>query len=365
ALFSWVAAQLGKSVDWTPDIIHAHDWPTGPVAAFVNQDRGSEKQPITIFTIHNLAYQGSMSPSYLYKIGLKPYYIQELIDTAEKDSIRYLRLGIKWFDKITTVSTTYAQEILTPEYGYGLEKDLRQHSKKIEGVVHGIDLDQWNPSSDSYIHPYAIDSLSEKSNNKTMLQKLAHFNEKEDGFLIGLVSRLVYQKGLDLLIDVIPELNAKDIQICILGTGESSIEKNLQKLQEKFPDRVSLFLEYNTSLSHKFIAGLDAFLLPSRYEPCGLTQLYAMQYGTIPITRKTGGLADTVSEDNDKQTGFVFTGYSSNEFLEAILRAYTCYTQDRHRWMEIQQNCMKQDLSWSNPAKKWEEIYWNALTNAK
>ncbi|MHA2403968.1 MAG: glycogen synthase, partial [Candidatus Kariarchaeaceae archaeon] len=228
-----------------------------------------------------------------------------------------------------------------------------------------IDLDQWNPSSDSYIHPYAIDSLSEKSNNKTILQKLAHFNEKEDGFLIGLVSRLVYQKGLDLLIDVIPELNAKDIQICILGTGESSIEKNLQKLQEKFPDRVSLFLEYNTSLSHKFIAGLDAFLLPSRYEPCGLTQLYAMQYGTIPITRKTGGLADTVSEDNDKQTGFVFTDYSSNEFLEAILRAYTCYTQDRHRWMEIQQNCMKQDLSWSNPAKKWEEIYWNALTNAK
>lgn len=365
-LFSWIIPKLLEDLDWKPEIVHANDWTSAPVMAFIHQyrEKHNSLDPATIFTIHNLAYQGNAPLAELVKFKIKKEYYQTLVDKGTEESIRYLRMGIKWCDKITTVSETYAKEILTPEYGYGLENDLRSHPNIVSGITHGIDTKEWNPENDKHIHNFSKENLERKYENKSKLQRMAKLKVDNNIFAIGIVTRLVYQKGIDLLAEIIPQLD-DNIQLFVLGTGEQQIEQRLQILQKEFPKKFALFLEFDPELSHQFFAGLDAFLIPSRYEPCGLTQMYAMYYGTIPIVRRTGGLADTVSENENQQTGFLFQNYQKEEFLEAIDRAYNCFINDHSKWVEIQQNCMTQDFGWDKPAKKWEFLYLNLLSSKK
>lgn len=355
AIYSWAAYHLPEYLDWTPEILHANDWHTGPVMTF-NHKSGKYK---TVFTIHNLAYQGSMVPKYLVQLGIEMNEIAEYIDPGEpEDTVRYLRLGLHHTDQITTVSRTYAKEIQTHEYGYGLEVDLSQHPKPIIGVVHGIDLDEWDPEDDEFISEnYSIDHIEAKVRNKTYLQEYAGLMVDPNRFTIGVVSRLVYQKGINLLVDIIPQLIDAGIEIFILGTGDPELEDRLRALKAEYPDDIGLFLKYNFTLSHQVIASVDGFIIPSRYEPCGLTQLYSMKYGTVPIVRNTGGLADTVSEDPEKQTGFLFDNFDSDELYEAIIRAAEVYHTDKTRWNRIQMNGMIQDLSWEHRAQNWVDVY--------
>jgi starch synthase len=365
-LFSWVIPKLLDNIKWKPEIIHANDWPTAPVMAYVHQYREKHKiqGPATIFTIHNLAYQGNSPLTELIESGINTKYLQGLIDQDIDETIRYLRIGIKWCDRVTTVSETYAKEILTPEYGYGLEYDLKSHPYMVSGITHGIDTVEWDPENDKYVHLFSKENLQRKYENKIELQQKAKLKVDSHTFAIGIVSRLVYQKGIDLIAEIIPQLD-NNIQLFILGTGEPQIEHKLKIMQKKFPDRFALFLEFDTKLSHQFFAGLDAVIIPSRYEPCGLTQLYAMRYGTIPIVRHTGGLADTVSEEENQQTGFLFQNYLNEELLAAIIRASDCYFNNQQKWIEIQKNCMNQDFSWEKPAKKWEFLQLNLIRSMK
>jgi len=349
--FSWLASRVFDQINWHPDIIHANDWHTALIVPLL------QKIPVkTIFTIHNLAYQGRESAAHAREIGL------DLIIDPEVDEVNYMQLGIQYADKVTTVSSTYAKEILTEEYGFGLQNNLRKHPAEVEGIVHGIDTDEYDTLHDQYLtQNYSVDTIEQKSVNKIALQEKARLPPSSDQFLIGVVSRLVGQKGMDLLVEIIPQLVEKNIQVIVLGTGEDDLEKELQRLQYAFSENVHAFLTYNVKLSHMIFAGVDGFIVPSKYEPCGLTQLYAMTYGTVPIVRRTGGLADTVIESGEKATGFLFDEFNSEALLAAILRAQAVYLTDKPEWLKLQQNGMRSDLSWDKPAKLWLDLYHRIL----
>ena len=336
------------------DIIHCNDWHTALIPFLIKQENKKIK---TVLTIHNLGYQG-IYPKKLINSLLKTNFSQE---------VNSLKIGIQNADFITTVSPSYAKEILTPEYGYGLEKDLFRRKKELAGIVNGIDYEVFNPEKDKFIAKnYSIKNLGEKERNKSQLQK-KHFHEISDKPILSLISRLASQKGIDLIIKILPQLMEKDIQFIILGKGLRKYEDFFIKANKKFPNKFVAKIEFSEKLAHQIYAGADIFLMPSLYEPCGLGQEIAMRYGTIPIVRSTGGLKDTVEpiKINNGQicgTGFLFEKYSPQALLNKIAKALEIYKQKK-TWEQIQINGMKKDFSWEKSAILYKKIYQKLFLN--
>lgn len=361
ALFCRVAIEIAMNrvgLDWKADVVHCHDWQTGLIPALLSLEY---QCPPTVFTIHNLAYQGLFN-------GLMAATLQLPSQLLSSDGlefhgmISFIKGGIAYADKITTVSPTYAQEIQTPELGYGLEGLLAYRNQDLVGIINGID-DDWHPRTDPLIAKnYTIDTLVDKKENKKALQAQLNLPVDENVLLIGLISRLVEQKGIDMILDCLPELLDFPIQFVVLGSGDRGFEARLQEFALSNAHKLSLTLGYNESLAHLIEAGADVFLMPSRFEPCGLNQMYSQRYGTLPIVRKTGGLADTVVDTlpstlaNQTATGFVFNDAHEGALLEAIKRAGVLYAFPES-WRQIQINAMHGDFSWKSSAEQYLEVY--------
>lgn len=366
-LFSKGVIETLQRFNWAPDIIHCNDWQTGLVPLFIkdnyNWDRLFDKTA-TIFTIHNIEYQGRFSRSSLFAAEIRGdlYYSGGPVEFGE--SVSFMKTGIVFSDLINTVSNKYSHEILTEEFGAGLHNILMDRKQDVYGILNGVDYDEWNPETDKFLpYKYSIKDLSGKSKNKKFLME--HFNlpYDEDRPLIGVVSRLVSQKGFDIFSDAINELMNLDAQWIVLGSGEDRYENFFGVLPRHFPGIIGTYIGYNNELSHLVEAGSDIFVMPSRYEPCGLNQIYSLKYGTVPVVRKTGGLADTVrdwDEENhygfDHGNGFSFYDYTPYALSSSVERAISVYKQ-KDIWKKIQLNGMKQDFSWTKSAEKYLELY--------
>lgn len=359
-LFCLSAIEVLRKLDWQPDIIHCHDWHTGLIPLLLKADNYDYA---SIFTIHNLVYQGNFDSEFLAKSGLESDW-QLRPSNAPEPPFNFISQGIIWADLVTTVSETYAREILTPEYGAGLDYLLRYRQDRLFGIVNGIDYDEFNPATDDFIPAkYDIATADKKVNNKLTLQKMAGFAVGAETPLIGMVSRLDAQKGLDILDAGLDALFRKqECHLVILGQGRQEYHDLLKEAAKRYPQQLAAFIEFDEQLSHLVYAGSDMFLMPSRFEPCGLGQLIAMRYGAVPIVRGTGGLVDTVQDltpDLSQGSGFVFEDYSSEAMLAAIQRAVNSYRNKA--WSKVVQRIMALDFSWQASAKKYESLYQKAL----
>lgn len=357
------------ALQFKPDIIHANDWQTALLPAFLKlleQGNPAFTDTASLLTIHNLGYQGSFPMSRAVNLGLPESYFYSMAPFEFWDKVNFLKAGIHYADAVSTVSETYASEIQTSaEYGCGLEGVLRDRSESLFGVVNGVDYDVWSPENDSYIwKTYSRDSLPDKYVNKQALLKLSGFaRDRLAKPLIGVISRLDDQKGFDLIAEVADQLFERDFSFVLLGTGAAKYHELFADLEEQYPDRVKANLTFDNELAHKIEAGADMFLMPSRYEPCGLNQMYSLRYGTVPIARKTGGLADTIvdyGENKKAGTGFLFEEYSGKELLAAVKRALRLYPNKRS-WNALIKRGMKQDFSWERAAAQYVSIYEKVL----
>ncbi len=346
-------------LDWKPEALHCNDWQSGLLPLYVHLDR----RPLaTIYTLHNLAYQGNFGPEALKTAGLPP----ELF-TPEKlefyGDFSFMKAGLLYADIITTVSPTYAQEIQTPEFGERLEGVLSSRRERLRGIINGIDIEVWDPAHDAHLaSAYNATSLPGKTACKQALQARLGLAQS-DAPLIGIVSRLAAQKGFDLLEEVLPHLLKLGVQLAVLGVGEQHYHDLFQRAAKEDPKAVSINLEFNDELAHQIYAGTDMFLMPSRYEPCGLGQMISLRYGSVPIVRSTGGLADTVEESDSaagQGNGFCFKDYSAVALFGAVTRALVAY-QNKKAWRELTKRGMKGDFSWQASAKKYVEVYKEAL----
>ena len=363
ALFCRAAIEIAMNrvdLDWKADIVHCHDWQTGLIPALLSLEY---QCPPTVFTIHNLAYQGIFNGLMAATLQLPGQLLTP--DGLEfHGMISFIKGGIAYADKITTVSPTYAQDIQTAELGYGLEGLLVYRDQDLIGIINGID-DDWNPHDDPLIAKnYTVDTLIDKKENKKALQTHLNLPVDENVLLIGLISRLVEQKGIDMILGCLPEMVSYPIQFVLLGSGDKGFEKQLREFASANPHKLSLTLGYDEALAHLIEAGADVFLMPSRFEPCGLNQMYSQRYGTLPIVRRTGGLADTVVDTlpstiaNKTATGFVFNEASEGSLLEAIKRAVILYSFP-DIWHQIQVNAMSEDFSWKSSAEQYINVYSN------
>lgn len=365
AFFSKAALSILPLVDFKPDVIHCHDWQTGLVPVYLKErfhDGDFFRDMKSAITIHNLKFQGKWDTKTVQSItGLPGYYFTPDKLEAYKDA-NLLKGGIVFADAVTTVSDTYAEEIKTPFYGEGLDGLLRARSDSLRGIVNGIDYEEFNPETDPYIvnNYNALNFRKEKIKNKRALQEELGLKKEDRKMMIGLVSRLTDQKGLDLINYVMDELCQDDIQLVVLGTGEERYENSLRHFDWKYADKVSANIYYSDALSHKIYASCDAFLMPSLFEPCGLSQLMALRYGTVPIVRETGGLKDTVQAYNEYEsngTGFSFTNYNAHEMLRTIRYAERIYYDRKREWNKIIDRAMAADFSWHVSARKYQEMY--------
>ncbi len=365
AFFSKAALSVLPVVDFKPDIIHCHDWQTGLIPVYLKErfHAGEFFRDIkSIMTIHNLKFQGIWDVKTLKALtGLPDYYFTPDKLEAYKDG-NLLKGGIVFADAITTVSNTYAEEIKMPFYGEGLDGLLRARDKDLRGILNGIDYEEYNPQTDKYIsNPYnAKDFRKEKIKNKRALQAELGLEQDDKKFMIGIVSRLTDQKGFDLIAYVMDEICQMDVQIVILGTGEEQYENMFRHFDWKYANKVSANIYYSESISHKIYASADAFLMPSLFEPCGLSQLMALRYGTIPIVRETGGLKDTVVPYNEYEStgdGFSFTNYNAHEMLNTIRYAQSIYAGKKREWNKMVDRAMAADFSWHVSALKYQEMY--------
>ncbi len=362
ALFCKVAVEVAMNRtdhDWKPDIVHCNDWQSGLVPALLSLEK---HRPATIFTIHNMAYQGLFPASQIAALNL-PGQLWHANGLEFFNMLSFMKGGLVYADHITTVSPTYALEIQTPEFGYGLEGLLSHRKDTLSGIINGIDLEQWNPATDRYInHPYQAKSLDKKYANKAELQERTGLPTDNKCALFGLISRLVEQKGIDMVLECLPDILAMPIQFVLLGAGNSEFEQHLLQLQTLYPDKIAVTIGYDESLAHLIEAGSDIFLMPSRFEPCGLNQMYSQRYGTVPVVRKTGGLADTVVDStpetlaNNTATGVVFTEASAGALLEAVKRTLLLYNNAK-AWKKMQVNAMAKDFSWQHSAEQYLELY--------
>ena len=346
-------------LDWQPDVVHCNDWQTGLVPALLSIEIN---QPATVFTIHNMAYQGMFPETTFTDLHL-PQQLWHPNGVEFHNMLSFIKGGLSYTNRITTVSPTYALEIQTPEYGYGLEGLLSHKYHILSGIINGMDLNQWNPEIDSSIsEPYSVNTLANKIINKTSLQARSSLPVNKSVPLFGLISRLVDQKGIDLLLDCLDEMVEMPLQLVLLGSGDKSVEYKLSEFARLYPKKVSVTIGYDEALAHQIEAGIDMFLMPSRFEPCGLNQMYSQRYGTIPIVRETGGLADTIEDALPKSlakntaTGISFKQASSGALLEAIKRGMLLYN-DKKTWKKIQIAAMKKDFSWQNSAKQYLALY--------
>ena len=363
--FSKAALAALNFLDWIPDIIHCHDWQAALVPVYLrtmfqNTPVGHAK---TILTIHNLRFQGIYNiPTLKYWTGLPDEVFQMGAMKQGYEDANMLKGGLAYADRITTVSGTYAWEIQTPEYGENLEEHLRYHSYKLRGIVNGIDYGMWNPATDPALAVnYDIGNvLDHKWENKLALQQELGLVQDQSKFVIGLISRLTNQKGLDLVNAIVPELMDGNTQVIVLGTGDKQYEDTFRYYENTYRGMFSACIQYDESRAHRIYAGADALLVPSRFEPCGLTQLNAMHYGTLPIVRETGGLKDTVEPYNTftgDGNGFTFDRYDAGLLLDAVNRAKTEYFVNRYHWDEVVQRDMAKDVSWQNSARQYKDLY--------
>lgn len=361
AFFSKACTILPKIIGFHPDIIHANDWHTALAVVLVKDFAKGDPfyQSIkTLLTIHNLKYQGIFPAELLGLIGLSPYYFNE--DALKYyDAINLLKGGIIFSDAFNTVSGTYALEIKSPFFGEGLDGVIRDNEHKLSGIVNGIDYKIWNPKTDDLIaYRYDLATISEREKNKTYLQRLYHLPERNVP-MIGIVSRLVDMKGLDLVRFILEELLQEDIQVVVLGTGEDTYEEMFRYFEWKYPHKLTARIYYNNTQAHQIYAGTDFLLMPSVSEPCGISQLIAMRYGNVPIVREAGGLKDTVhpySEFDNTGTGFTFSNINAHDLLYTIRHAIHFYHQPEH-FNQIIENGMKIDNTWKKSAEKYFELY--------
>ena len=372
-LFARGTLEILKSLGWQPDIIHCNDWQSALIPAYLKTVYAGDpffKNTVTVFSIHNIAYQGNFTKETFKKIGVKEELFYPTSPFEYWGNCNFLKIGISYADVLNTVSEQYMVEIQSSnEFGYGMEGILRTRSDDLHGVLNGIDYQVWNPEIDKLIpFNYTPDDLSGKRKNKEHLLKLSNLPlTKKDIPLIGIISRLADQKGFDLLAEIKDELMKLDLKFVILGTGEKKYHDLLSLLEKKYPKKLKVNLTFDNKLAHLIEAGADMFLMPSRYEPCGLNQLYSLKYGTVPVVRETGGLADTIQDYDPKTeegTGFVFKDYDSDELIKVIKRALKLY-QDKKKWQKLMLSGMKKDFSWKASAEKYIQLYKKALEKLK
>ena len=365
-LLGWIAARLAEGLDpaWTPEVVHAHDWHAGLTPAYLKASEYWQKRklPGSIFTVHNLAYQGNFPGHTFGEIDLPSHFFG--VDGVEfHGQLSFIKAGLVYADKITTVSPTYAKEILRPESSFGLNGILQQRESDLYGILNGVDSDIWNPATDSaLVAPYNTKTLARKSQCKAALQEEAGLQVQDDAPLFCIISRLAVQKGLDIVLDGLPEILRRGGQLIVLGTGDVSVETAFRNIAYAYPQSVSIQVSYDELKSHRIMAGSDIILLPSRYEPCGLTQLYGLRYGTLPLVHRVGGLADTVVNSSDENlkagtaTGFTFDGFYYDAFMRAVHRAFDLYGK-KTVWRRIQRQAMAQRFTWDAAAQHFLPLY--------
>ena len=352
---------LGADPFWRPEVVQAHDWQAGLVPVYLGQ--AESLRPRTVVTIHNMAYQGIYPKALLSELGIPQAFFHPG-GVEFYGQINFLKAGLSYADRITTVSPTYAKEIQLPEGGAGLDGLLARRAGDLSGILNGVDYQIWNPSSTRHLEVhYDAKRLSAKKINKNLLQRAVGLDEAPDAPLFAVISRLAEQKGLDLVLENIAYLTQLNAQLLVLGTGDPVLEAGFTAAAVSHPGRVATVLGFDEGMAHRILAGADVVLVPSRQEPCGLTQLYALRYGALPLVRRTGGLADTVV-DADAQsmmdstaTGFVFREPTSWILGETIGRACSLYRQDPKAWAGIQRHAMAQDFGWETAAKEYLDLY--------
>lgn len=362
---SKVSLDLLKALDWRPDIIHSHDGMIGLLPRWVRSKNHDDffKNIANVFTIHNLRYQPRIDFKLLGRLGFKKKAFKETKEYFKEGKVNIMADALSNADFINTVSPTYAREVLTKKYGAGLQKLLKSQKNIFTGILNGIDYSNFDPrvNEDTPVK-YWIDSLDKKVENKLILQKKFGLTQSPDLPLICAVTRISPQKGLDLVEDVLKDLVDMGAQFIILGSGVEKIEKIFIKAEKEYPKSIEAEMKFDANLAQTIYAGSDMLLMPSRFEPCGLSQIIAMRFGTLPIVRKTGGLADTV---RDGYTGFVFRHYDKNAFLWVIRRAVDVYYNQKEQWRKMQVRAMKKDFSWKQSAKKYIWLYKKAIANHK
>lgn len=367
AYFDRAVLEMLKELDWKPDIIHCNDWQTAmiPVLHKLQYNNDPFYRDIkTVFSIHNLLFQGNYDPFILgdlFSLDYK-YYREGYLELYGAAS--FMKGALNYSDRISTVSNTYANEIQTPQYGEKLDGLLRSRGNDLVGIVNGIDYKVYNPEEDELIYEkYSAESLENKKINKLRLQKDLGLFEKENTPMIGLVSRLTNQKGLDLIAYMIDKLLQEDVQLVILGTGDKAYEELFSGLQMKYKDKMSANIKFDDTLAHRIYAASDMFLMPSLFEPCGLGQLIALRYGSIPIVRETGGLKDTISSFNKytgEGNGFSFSNYNGDELYATVRSALECY-KNKTLWKSLVVQAMKSDNSWEKASGKYKQMYESLL----
>lgn len=364
SFFNVAILEMMIKLDYYPDIIHTHDYHTAILPALCKL-RFNQNEKIArikhVFTIHNLVYQGIYDKQVLFDYLAFDYRHFENGTLRFNDLCNFMKIGIDLADVVTTVSKTYAKEIQTPEYGEGLEMMLRYRNQDLYGIVNGIDPDIWDPMKDKLACNFSVRNyLKGKAANKEAIQKELGLQVDPDAFLVGMVSRLTFQKGAELIANTYSEMLQKHVQIIILGTGESKYEYAFRMMEDYNKGRAVYYAGYNEQLAHSIYAGIDMLLMPSLFEPCGISQLIAMRYGTLPLVRETGGLKDTVEPYNcyDKTgRGFSFGPYNQYDMMNVFNYAYETYTCYRDDWKMLIRNAMKYDVSFAKSAKEYEEVY--------
>lgn len=366
--FSTAIIEMLEVIDWIPDIIHCNDWHTAMVPVLL-VDRYHWKERLRnirkILTIHNLRFQGVFDPSILTNVFGTGYNTYTEDGLKYFDRANFLKGGINFSDRVTTVSPTYAMEITTPAFGENLDEVLRYNNWKVHGIINGIDYDLNNPSTDPMIpHHFDAKDLSGKYLNKAELQKQVGLPVKDDVPLIGIVSRLTDQKGFQLIEELLDGLLHEDVQVVLLGTGDPHFEQAFHYFGQKYPDKMSSNITFDVKLAQLIYAGSDLFLMPSAFEPCGLSQMMSMRYGTLPIVHETGGLKDTVEPYNKytgEGTGFSFYGFNTHNLWDTIQRALDVYRNNQFAWRTLVQNAMNKDFSWEKPTEQYIALYQELL----
>ncbi|EJA2551328.1 glycogen synthase GlgA [Serratia marcescens] len=363
ALLGWMACELAKGLDryWRPQLVHAHDWHAGLTCAYLAANGHPAR---SVFTVHNLAYQGLFSAHHVTELWL-PASFYDVCGLEFYGQMSFLKAGLFYADHVTAVSPTYAREITRPEFGYGMEGLLqeRQRQGRLSGILNGVDDKIWDPAHDPRLSTrYDADDLKSKVKNKLHLQKAMGLKVDESLPVFAVVSRLTSQKGLDLVLQALPELLAQGGQLALLGAGDAVLQQAFLAAAADYPEQVGVQIGYHESFSHRIIGGADVILVPSRFEPCGLTQLYGLKYGTLPLVRRTGGLADTVVDcalenlADGTASGFVFDDCDAVALGNAIRRAMVLWSRPKH-WRHVQRHAMSVDFGWPVAAKEYLSLY--------
>lgn len=365
-LLSKVAAVLSSAespLDWRPDIVHCHDWQTGLTPAYLRYLR--DPAPC-VMTIHNLAFQGNFHANWVHDLGL-PWECFKPEGAEFYGHLSFLKAGLYYADRITTVSPSYAREIQGEALGFGMQGLLSHRRNVLSGILNGIDLDEWNPEKDpSLVQGYTGKTLQRKQANKQALQQRTGLQVDENAPLFGMVSRFTYQKGTDLVLETAHRLMETPAQLVMLGSGDAALQQQARELAQRYPGRVSVTVGFDEGLSHQIEAGADIFLMPSRFEPCGLNQMYSQRYGTPPIVHATGGLIDSVDDfdgsNAETATGFVFGDMHADGLWAAMYRAMQVY-DDKPQWRKLQENGMRRDFGWENSARAYLAVYKQILAD--